>query len=285
MKPAILIIVSAILAIASHALAITNGFDSDLEGWFLVDVNGNTAQGSLDWNAEGGNPGGCAEFTDEGNDGGFIGAPTIYLGDWSAYNGVVTFTYDHTIFSEGSVTERLPYEVRISGPGGEAQFLGATPSGPSGWHDVEVVVSEYAWNVLQGSWASILEDVTSFRIRIEQTSGHVDISGIDNIEFPVPTAVHGDVLVTGFGMSMYPNPCQTSIEFTMDSADGNITLEVYDLRGRRQFSRRYNSVGSGPVRLGTELRDDRGARIPTGQYIARIKSGTAMSYGRFTVLD
>ena len=255
----------------------TSTFDTNLEGWTLVDKYGSTAEGEIEWIAAGGNPGGFVEFTDEGNDGGFISAPNIYLGDWTSFENILTISYEHTIISEELVNKRLPYEIHIQGPGGEAEFLGEVPPPPSGWHRVEVLLESSEWTMISGDWSGLLANVTSFRIRIEQTDGHVDVSGIDNVDFDVSLSDAEDMsdnqsifLIN----SSYPNPFSSEARIMYENKPGrNLTIEVYDIKGRLVARHKEDGTpeGSGStIVLGL---DNRGAKLATGHYFVRLTSG------------
>ena len=276
----------AVALVPAPSWSAASDFEGGFDGWFLVDVNGSYALGELEWVPNGGNPGGFVQFTDEGNDGGFISAPSEYLGVWTGYDGELTFGFDHRILSEGSVSNRLPYEVRIEGPGGEAQFLGPVPPPPSGWIHVDVPVIGSEWTVLEGEWRAILGDVTSFRIRIEQTQGHVDISGIDNVVFPTSSDVGLEGIETqSFRVTdLYPNPVGllTRVEFA-NSPKQSVALRIYDLRGRVVFSNNMNaSTGNGEFLFdGTDMT---GTRLAAGSYFMRLTSGASETTRKFVVV-
>jgi len=198
--PAAALIVSR-LATPVIALPQSSTFETSLDGWTLVDADGNSAQGTLFWQATGGNPGGFAFYRDFGSDGGFISAPSAYLGDWSELNGTGELRYEHRIVFMNNVTAIVPYEVRIAGTGGQARYLGGISPGPGSWVQVTVPINEIDWTVTTGTWAGILSGVTNLRIRIEQVDGN-DHDGIDNVwlgqsstSIPVITSAGGVVLV------------------------------------------------------------------------------------------
>lgn len=82
------------------------------------------------------------------------------------------------------MSEFFPYALGLSGPGGSAQWIGPTPTGPTGWVTLSVLVDESNWNVTSGTWAGLLSDVTSFSVRIELVGTSVlppDQDGVDNV--------------------------------------------------------------------------------------------------------
>jgi len=277
------------LAASGVYAGITSNFDSDLDGWVLVDANGATAQGQLEWYATGGNPDGYANFIDEGSDGGFISAPSIYLGDWTQYSGVLTISYEHRIISEGTVEQRVPYEIRIQGPGGEAQFLGDIPLPPSGWYQVEAPLESSVWTILSGDWLGILADITAFRIRIEQTDGHVDVSGIDNISFPSETGIsENDLPDNGSAFLVngsFPNPFDSEAQIYFENNPNlGMTVEVFDLRGRLVSSHNNDYAPEGAGVIALYGNNARGAKLSAGQYFVRLTSGSVSTVCKVVVM-
>jgi hypothetical protein len=163
-------------------------FSADLDGW--------TAQGdgSISHSPTGGNPGGFLRSSDPAagsNTDAF--APAKFLGDWSAYdNGAGSVSADLTIIdANGPHTEGV--EFLISGPGGVASFRFPTSGGPSvgTWTTYSLPISQSAWNITSGNWASLLSDVQVFRIDLEFISG-TEATGLDNVRLaavPVPATV------------------------------------------------------------------------------------------------
>ena len=287
MKRVAILALGLVSLIPLSTWALGSAFVSDLEGWTLVDKDGSFAEGELVWRDVGGNPDGFVEFTDEGSDGGFISAPAEYLGNWTNYDGVLIISYDHIIISEGSVTERLPYEIRISGPGGEAQFLGDTPAPPSGWCPVVTPLDSDKWTILDGDWLSVLANVSSFRIRIEVTSGFFDVSGIDNIELSAYTAAVGPWTgANQFNITQIrPNPFsgETKLAF-VNNLSRDLVLDVFDLRGRRIVSQRPGTGAEGSGAISFNGKDDRGIKLAAGQYVVRLTNGRTSAFGEFTVV-
>jgi hypothetical protein len=176
----VLFTVSMVFLFAAGANAQTcSTFDTDLDGW-TCDTSG------CSWAATGGNPDGHLRFQEGGDGTTEAVAPGTFLGDWSDLDGVGNIFYDHSIISEGTgVFGYDPYYVRISGPGGSAEWEGDTPSGATGWLSITAPLDESEWTVTSGTWSALLADVTDLRIRIElvQNSGGAsdEVDGIDNI--------------------------------------------------------------------------------------------------------
>ncbi len=179
-------------------------FDTGLDGWALVDVDNEPADGSVSWQSSGGNPDGYALFDDDPSPTtGYLAAPATYLGDWSGLDGEGSIQYDHRNIS-GDPNRTGLHGVIIEGPGGRAQFTGTgePPTVPSPWARVVVPLVESSWHVVSGTWHALLADVTEFRIRIELITGD-DSSGMDNIRLvgadpcanPSPTIISMPVLI------------------------------------------------------------------------------------------
>ena len=88
----------------------------------------------------------------------------------------------------------------ISGPGGDAAWVGPAPDPATAWKVITVPIDEAAWTVNTGSWSAILFDVTEVSIAMEyyNNAGTHEITGIDNISLssvPEPSAMA--LLVSG----------------------------------------------------------------------------------------
>lgn len=142
-----------------------SGFDNGLEDW-----TSNTPA-EVTWQTSGGNPGGYAQFVDNSSGETWFDAPAPFLGNLGALNETGTLSYDHRLFQIGSQNNGIvPLEVRLSGPGGQASWLGSIPTESALWNSVIVPFQQSAWNVTSGNWNAVLSNVTSLRIRFE----HVD---------------------------------------------------------------------------------------------------------------
>jgi hypothetical protein len=175
-------VIAATAVSLAQPVASTHFDGSTLEGWHLVDAEGGPAEGDLRWASDELRPGGYARFSDIGGDGGFLSAPLPFLGDWSSLADDGTLCFEHRIIVIHQLVEILPYEVRLSGPGGYAQFIGSAPSGVSGWNQIVVPLNQSSWTLISGTWQDLLNNVTNLRIRIELVWGADDVEGMDNIE-------------------------------------------------------------------------------------------------------
>jgi len=174
---------------AAYALSAQSTFDTDLEGW-----TGSQPAPEVSWAGTDGNPGGYARFFDLIPDYTFLIAPAPFLGDWSDLDGSGVLSYDHKVFSSGLYDVARPYEVRISGPGGSANWTGATPTGPTGWVPQVIPIRQDAWTLLAGTWSGLLASVDTLTIRIEPFAnvegGDPEVCGIDNVQLvPEPSSL------------------------------------------------------------------------------------------------
>jgi flagellar hook assembly protein FlgD len=84
-----------------------------------------------------------------------------------------------------------------------------------------------------------------------------------------------------------PNPFSenTSLRFTVDGGTSNVIIEIFDVTGRRVRSLIDRPLTRGTHVIGWDSRDDRGSRVATGTYFARLTvNGRAASGKKMTVL-
>lgn len=173
-----LIILSTVTTISSESFATIYAethFNTGLEGWTAV------GDGSISWQATGGNPGGYLQAVDPA-----LGintdaaAPMPFLGDWSSLDGIGWLSVDLTIISGGNVTDGEMFQ--ISGPGGAAYVLWPITAGPphGQWDTFSVRMDKSAWTMTSGTWEGLLLNVQSLLIDLEHING-VETTGLDNV--------------------------------------------------------------------------------------------------------
>lgn len=102
-----------------------------------------------------------------------------------------------------------------------------------------------------------------------------DVSGIDETIKPGP-------LANEFSFQIRKNPLQTGnleVQFELPAAD-QVSVDVYDLRGRRIRSQQAVSLPAGTHVLQIDPRGDGGRRLPSGVYLVRLtfqRTGTSQS--------
>lgn len=174
----------AALAVADPA-PIRSTFDNDLEGWTALNA-------SIEWIADGGNPGGYLRFTDD------IGlseivAPAVFQGDLSAYiGGVIRFDLRRfALFEppESPVPNSLEIVSieRISVGVARAPFVALTI--PTVWTTYELPFNASVFQFGGENLPLILADVTDIRISPDfyGLGSIIEMYEIDNIEIvPAP---------------------------------------------------------------------------------------------------
>ncbi|MEO5617041.1 MAG: hypothetical protein ABIS67_04665 [Candidatus Eisenbacteria bacterium] len=82
-----------------------------------------------------------------------------------------------------------------------------------------------------------------------------------------------------------PNPIVggTHFEFALDR-EADVTLEVFDLQGRRVATPILGRLPAGPVRAGWNLRRDDGGTVEAGLYFARLQTLGRTLFSRVTVV-
>ena len=82
-----------------------------------------------------------------------------------------------------------------------------------------------------------------------------------------------------------PNPAHTTVRFAVETHhSGPESLEVCDLLGRRVRRLQSGSFGSGSRAVVWDGRDEKGARVPPGVYLGRLRTSQGILETRFTLL-
>lgn len=159
--------------------SVESHFDEDLGGWTLTE-GGSFFQTD---SAPGGNPGGYARYHDMSGYGGWIIAPSKFLGDWSGLDADGELSFDHIIIQKGNCATVGDPSIQISGPGGRASFEHAAVE-PQGWVHFSAPIARDSWTIEAGDWDALLENVTELQIAIEVVTNQcspTDQDGIDNV--------------------------------------------------------------------------------------------------------
>ncbi len=145
--------------------------DGTMQGWTATgDVQSLRNPGS------GGNPGGCLRLDDRAvGDICWAVAPSEYLGNW---HNKTTVSVD-LIQPSYSGSQIATAELQISGPGGTyKRVFDERP--PVVWRTYGTPITESLWTCVTGSWDALLDNVTTFRVRMEFINGD-EITGLDNV--------------------------------------------------------------------------------------------------------
>jgi hypothetical protein len=109
----------------------------------------------------------------------------------------------------------------------------------------------------------------------------------DSIGAPTGVAAASTQSTKDFLDAIAPNPFSenTSLRFTVDGGTSNVIIEIFDVTGRRVRSLIDRPLTRGTHVIGWDSRDDRGSRVATGTYFARLTvNGRAASGKKMTVL-
>jgi len=145
-----------------------------------------------------------------------------------------------------------------------------------------------AGGTLHVRWSAVIGQGSKFnppgvsngRIYVGTRDGHLIAFGVSATSTP-PAALAGR---TQLGPA-YPNPFARSTRLELALAhDGPATVTIYDAGGRR-----VRQLLSGPLAAGThslvwEGRDDAGATVPAGLYLARLDAGGTSQTRRVVVV-
>ena len=82
-----------------------------------------------------------------------------------------------------------------------------------------------------------------------------------------------------------PNPARTMTEITFETSTPGAPLDVavLDLAGRRVRTLESAAAPTGKRILPWDLRDDRGARVPSGLYFVKVSQGSRTKFTRVVV--
>lgn len=165
------------LSIPCSAQLITT-FDADKEGWMI------TGDNDFQWRVDEGNPGGCLDVNDLATGARNWAVPPItHLGDWSAFTSADSISYEVYWYpTEPGLVGAPQYVFEISGPGGSAAALSGASHYPpdSTWTRFVVSLDPADWTMISGTWANIMDNVTSLRLNAEFWVGGEEVR-IDNI--------------------------------------------------------------------------------------------------------
>lgn len=168
----------AVVVNSATAQKAKSTFDTHLEGWTMV------GNGTFSHQSSGGNPGGYARWVDVSgpNGDGWAVAPADYRGSWASLTTYGALKWDHRIVNPGNGTTFLNGRAEISGPGGAA-FYQSPVQMNSNWTTFSAPIKQPSWSITSGTWASLVTNVTSLKIRLEAVWGGtvLDQAGIDNV--------------------------------------------------------------------------------------------------------
>ncbi|MEM7643423.1 MAG: hypothetical protein AAF366_12965 [Pseudomonadota bacterium] len=186
------------------APGIVTDFADSIEGWAFT---GNAASAAIEWSGEAGSDGqpGFLRFTDGGRGGAaYLGMSTPYVGDQSELmGGTISFDMQMASFNQSQYDQRGTIAdnhanwpiLRVTANDGTTMELQDpfSPSADGGWNSFSAnVTADAGWQIRDSSGTrlatademqTILSDVQTSEIRIEQAYGNQEVIGLDNVRF------------------------------------------------------------------------------------------------------
>ncbi len=129
-----------------------------------------------------GNTGGYLYINDSSAGNSYAFAASMFLGDWSSYDGSGFVTVDIRIVSSAGNNLGSSDFIRISGPGGVAyvELTAEDLTVPARvWKTFSFPIDEAEWTLDSGDWASLISNVEECRIDAEYFDG-TEVVGLDN---------------------------------------------------------------------------------------------------------
>jgi len=111
------------------------------------------------------------------------------------------------------------------------------------------------------------------------TSELVDVAVRQRIEMTQPAAPPAPAKNLRI-LSAQPNPFRDSVELTLEGAEDDTTVQVFDVRGRRVRSLNPGATGS----IQWDGRDDRGVGAPSGIYWLRVTNAAGSDARRIVLV-
>ncbi len=184
-------------ACVAHAgtVAETTWDSGTLEGWTYPDTGGG------DWTAPttGGNGGGFAQYID-GVDGSApvpqLFAPSAFLGDYTGYIGGY-IEYDIILNAVPGPGEPTNYpRIRLVGSDGSEARVIADYLLTDSWQNVHVNIVESEWEMVSGTWAGLIGDVSELHFGGDFLVGSGPEAGVDNFRL-VPATPFATLMTLG----------------------------------------------------------------------------------------
>jgi hypothetical protein len=189
------LLAAATLSLSANAVSFS--FNTNAQGWTVIDGGGLTYQGT------GGNGGGFLQIEDVTNDDFKLLAPAAVLGNWSQYLGG-SLSFDGKNLDSATADWDGFGVVTITSADGNITplVLDTVPYGQpaigAGWKRYSVALTTAVWGA---SLPAVLADVSRLTIQVEFHAGQPEMVGIDNISIsPVPEPTEVALLLAGLGV-------------------------------------------------------------------------------------
>lgn len=164
-------------------------------------------------------------------------APPKYLGDWSALldSGFLSFDLKVDNTSGGGLYNK-EYLLRLSGNGAVAQVRPADSIlnlAVDQWHTFTFLIDSSEWQMVTGSWDSLIVSVEEVNLELEFIVGQ-EVASLDNFCL-IPKTRNTTTSLTepklAYSIRVFPNPAAG--RFSLLSSEANIeSISLYDLAGR-----------------------------------------------------
>lgn len=221
--------------------------DSTYGGWNFVN------NGSLSIDSIHGNPGIGIGIDDRSAVITEAIAPPKFYGDWTTLLDSGYLSFDLKISTSSSTPYDKDYLVRLSGNGAVAEVMppdSVLALSLNQWHTYVFLIDSTAWNMVSGSWDSLILSVEEIRLELEFITGSEEAS-LDN--FCLVPKITGSTSLRETRMrpvlQLFPNPA--SGKFSLRSPEAKIkSVALYDLSGRRLAAE--VSMGSHEVQVGIQ---------------------------------
>jgi len=145
---------------------VVSDFEADIENWY------SEGDGDYEWEIGTGNPGNNFRVNDDATgDINLSYAPSKFLGDWSSATTNDYISIDLYLNQISGGYSNSNFVFQIEGPGGRAKALEGTDPPFYLWTTYSVTFDPANWNVLEGTWAGILQQVNEIIVRMEYING------------------------------------------------------------------------------------------------------------------
>lgn len=158
----------------------------------------------------------------------------------------------------------------------------ATEAGPYAYRG-----SPSAWEYIGGTEAPIttywdVEGVAELGIVRFASYGR----GIWDYTIPGPASVDQLPMPSGATIRVHPNPTagDATIEYALNSGEGPLRIELFDVMGRRLAIFREDPAPQGSGSFTVDLRAAASGPLAAGRYLARLSRGTAVAVERVQLL-
>jgi hypothetical protein len=117
----------------------------------------------------------------------------------------------------------------------------------------------------------------------------VSAGAVRGVDIVLPGGSNGDpgadAVLRALGNMPNPFRASTAIRFSLARAGASVTVDIFDVRGRRVRRLTETTVAAGPQSMSWDGFDSTGRAAPTGVYLYRIMASGREASGRMLLLD